>query len=57
MNCLKSVAVSLSRCVGDADFVARLGGDEFAIVQTAVKTPDDVTDLVERYLRRDPGTL
>ena len=39
---LKSVAVSLSRCVGDADFVARLGGDEFAIVQTAVKTPDDV---------------
>ncbi len=34
---LKSVAVSLSRCVGGDDFVARLGGDEFAIVQTAVK--------------------
>jgi diguanylate cyclase (GGDEF)-like protein/PAS domain S-box-containing protein len=43
---LKSVAVSLSRCAGD--FVARLGGDEFAIVQTAVKTPADATDLVAR---------
>jgi diguanylate cyclase (GGDEF)-like protein len=45
---LKSVAVSLSRCVGANNFVARLGGDEFAILQTAVKTPDDVTNLVTR---------
>src|SRR6185437_1729688 len=45
---LKSVAVSLNRCVGDAGFVARLGGDEFAIVQIGVKTPDDVIDLVTR---------
>jgi diguanylate cyclase (GGDEF)-like protein len=45
---LKSVAVSLSRCVSGTDFVARLGGDEFAIVQTAVKAPTDVTDLVTR---------
>jgi len=45
---LKSVAVSLNRCVGDAGFVARLGGDEFAVVQTGVKTPDDVIDLVTR---------
>jgi len=43
---LKYVAVSLGQCVGDSGFVARLGGDEFAIVQTAVKTPDDVTDLL-----------
>ena len=43
---LKSVAVSLSRCIGGADFVARLGGDEFAIVQTAIKSPAEVTDLV-----------
>jgi len=42
------VAASLSRCAGPGDFVARLGGDEFAIVQTAVKTQDDVTDLVAR---------
>jgi diguanylate cyclase (GGDEF)-like protein len=45
---LKSVAASLSRCVGPSDFVARLGGDEFAIVQTAVKSVADVTDLVDR---------
>jgi diguanylate cyclase (GGDEF)-like protein len=43
---LKSVAVSLGRCVADTDFVARLGGDEFAIVQTAINGPEDVTDLV-----------
>jgi diguanylate cyclase (GGDEF)-like protein len=53
---LKSVAVSLSRCVGDSGFVARLGGDEFAIVQTAVKSPDDVTDLLNDIFDaiRDP---
>ncbi len=45
---LKSVAVSLSRCAGPDDFVARLGGDEFAIVQTAVKSLDEVTNLVTR---------
>jgi diguanylate cyclase (GGDEF)-like protein/PAS domain S-box-containing protein len=45
---LKSVAISLSRCVGAAGFVARLGGDEFAIVQTGMTTRDDVTDLVSR---------
>jgi diguanylate cyclase (GGDEF)-like protein len=45
---LKSVAVSLRRCVEGTDFVARLGGDEFAIVQTAVTAPADVTGLVTR---------
>jgi diguanylate cyclase (GGDEF)-like protein len=47
---LKSVAVSLGCCARGTDFVARLGGDEFAIVQTAVKSVDDVTDLVTRVL-------
>jgi diguanylate cyclase (GGDEF)-like protein len=53
---LKSVAVSLTRCVGDCGFVARLGGDEFAIVQTAVKNPDDVTDLLNQIFNaiREP---
>ena len=45
---LKSVAVSLGRCVKATDFVARLGGDEFAIVQTAIETSTDVTELVTR---------
>jgi diguanylate cyclase (GGDEF)-like protein len=45
---LKSVAVSLSSCIKGDDFVARLGGDEFAVVQTAVRTEDEVTDLADR---------
>jgi diguanylate cyclase (GGDEF)-like protein len=45
---LKAVALRLSGCVRETDFVARLGGDEFAIVQTAVKSPADVMDLVTR---------
>jgi diguanylate cyclase (GGDEF)-like protein len=53
---LKSVAVSLGRCIRDTDFVARLGGDEFAIVQTGVRAADDVTGLVTRVLNtiREP---
>ena len=47
---LKSVAKRLGGCVGGTDFVARLGGDEFAIVQTAVKNPAEVADLVTRVL-------
>jgi len=43
---LKSVAVSLNRCVGANGFVARLGGDEFAIVQTGVTTTEEVVDLI-----------
>jgi diguanylate cyclase (GGDEF)-like protein len=45
---LKSVASSLSRCAKESDFVARLGGDEFAIVQTDVRDPAEVVDLVNR---------
>src|SRR6202042_366639 len=45
---LKSVAVTLRRCVHRDDLVARLGGDEFAIVQTGLRTPADVTELVTR---------
>jgi diguanylate cyclase (GGDEF)-like protein len=45
---LKAVASRLQSCVREADFVARLGGDEFAIVQTGIKQPCDVVDLVRR---------
>src|SRR5262249_10043810 len=45
---LKSVAVTLNQCVCNSGFVARLGGDEFAIVQTGVRTLDDVIDHVTR---------
>jgi diguanylate cyclase (GGDEF)-like protein len=44
---LKSVAASLSRCVGETGFVARLGGDEFAIVQTEIGSREDAMRLAE----------
>jgi diguanylate cyclase (GGDEF)-like protein/PAS domain S-box-containing protein len=46
---LKAVACRLRACVRETDFVARLGGDEFAIVQTGVKQPSDVLELVKRF--------
>lgn len=42
------MAARLRSCIRDTDFVCQLGGDEFAIVQTAVKQPADITDLVTR---------
>jgi diguanylate cyclase (GGDEF)-like protein len=53
---LKAIAARLSRCVRETDIVARLGGDEFAIVQTAVRNPAEVTDLVARIYQtiREP---
>jgi len=53
---LKSVAVSLGRCVKETGFVARLGGDEFAVVQTAIEDQQEVSDLVARIYRsiREP---
>src|SRR4029077_6995602 len=51
---LKSVAKSLAGCMQQTDFVARLGGDEFAIVQTAVGSEVDVSDLVNRIYEAIP---
>ena len=45
---LKSVAKSLGGCATGDGFVARLGGDEFAVVQTAVKSDAEVSDLATR---------
>jgi diguanylate cyclase (GGDEF)-like protein len=45
---LKAVASRLRSCIRETDFVARLGGDEFAIVQTGIKQPSDVMELVKR---------
>jgi diguanylate cyclase (GGDEF)-like protein len=46
---LKAVASRLRDCIRETDFVARLGGDEFAIVQSGVKQPADVLELVKRF--------
>jgi diguanylate cyclase (GGDEF)-like protein len=45
---LKSVADSLWDCIDETGIVARLGGDEFAVVQTALKSPEDIAALVTR---------
>jgi diguanylate cyclase (GGDEF)-like protein len=45
---LKAVASRLRSCVRETDFVARLGGDEFAVVQTGIRQPGDVMELVKR---------
>jgi diguanylate cyclase (GGDEF)-like protein/PAS domain S-box-containing protein len=56
---LNAVAVRLRGCLRDEDTVARLGGDEFAIIQTGVKQPSDVTDLMKRIFDvvREPYQL
>ena len=45
---LKAVSGRLHACLRTTDSIARLGGDEFAIIQTAIKVPSDVTDLVTK---------
>jgi diguanylate cyclase (GGDEF)-like protein len=48
---LKGVAARLRACVRETDVVARLGGDEFAVIQTALVSSADTTDLVSRIQR------
>jgi diguanylate cyclase (GGDEF)-like protein len=43
---LKIIATALGSCIKDRGFVARLGGDEFAIVQSAINSPEEVTELI-----------
>jgi diguanylate cyclase (GGDEF)-like protein len=45
---LKVIADRLRGCIRKTDVVARLGGDEFAIIQTGLKDPAEVTELVTR---------
>jgi diguanylate cyclase (GGDEF)-like protein len=45
---LMGVADRLRGCLKGSDVAARLGGDEFAVIQTAIKSPSETTELVDR---------
>jgi diguanylate cyclase (GGDEF)-like protein len=44
---LKGVAERLGGCLKETDVAARLGGDEFAVIQTAIKSQSETTELVD----------
>jgi diguanylate cyclase (GGDEF)-like protein len=43
---LKDIADRLRACLRERDVAARLGGDEFAVIQTAVRSQSETTQLV-----------
>jgi len=45
---LVGVAERLRGCLKASDVAARLGGDEFAVIQTAIKSPSETTELVDK---------
>src|SRR3954466_13411702 len=45
---LMGVADRLRGCLKGSDVAARLGGDEFAVIQAAIKSPSETTELVDR---------
>jgi diguanylate cyclase (GGDEF)-like protein len=44
---LMGVADRLRSCLSASDVAARLGGDEFAVIQTAIKSQSETTELVD----------
>jgi diguanylate cyclase (GGDEF)-like protein len=53
---LVAVADRLRTAVRETDIIARFGGDEFVVLQTSVRTLDDVSALAARILRVVHGT-
>src|SRR3979490_1643687 len=45
---LMGVADRLRGCLKESDIAARLGGDEFAVIQTAIKSQSETTELVDK---------
>ncbi|WP_433994337.1 putative bifunctional diguanylate cyclase/phosphodiesterase [Bradyrhizobium lablabi] len=45
---LMGVADRLRGCLNASDVAARLGGDEFAVIQTAIKSQSEATELVDK---------
>jgi diguanylate cyclase (GGDEF)-like protein/PAS domain S-box-containing protein len=53
---LVAVAERLRGAVRDADMVARFGGDEFVVLQSSIKSFEEVSALATRILRAVHGT-
>ncbi len=49
---LKVVARRISSCVKARDVVARMGGDEFAILLTQAESPQEVSEIANRILKK-----
>ncbi len=49
---LQQVAERLKSCTRGYDVVARWGGDEFTLLLPALRSPEDVSHIAERILRR-----
>ena len=47
---LQELAKRLKSCLRTEDLIARLGGDEFAVVLSNIKSPNQVTGVVEKIL-------
>ncbi len=47
---LRAVSERLLACMSETDTVARLGGDEFAIIQDAITSPEEASQLATRLL-------
>ncbi len=47
---LRSAAQKLTSCVNDNDILARIDSNKFAIIQTDIKTVDEVVNLVEQVI-------
>jgi diguanylate cyclase (GGDEF)-like protein len=45
---LTGVADRLRGCLNTSDVAARLGGDEFAVIQTAIRSQSETTELVDK---------
>ncbi len=49
---LKQVAERLKSCIRGYDVVARWGGDEFTLLLCDLRSPEEITSIAERILRR-----
>lgn len=47
---LRSAAQKITNCINDKDILVRLESNKFALIQTNIKTVDEIVDLVEKII-------